>query len=81
MYHDLNIPGILILHLGTALRSRGSYTNPYHTTALLKTFLDVHHADEWKEIANWLLFWGTDIKIREIPREVVKEMQDRMAFI
>ncbi|GBF74271.1 decaprenyl diphosphate synthase [Paenibacillus sp. 598K] len=54
-----------------------SYTNPYQTTALLKAFLDVYHADELNEIANWLLFLGADIKIREIPREVAKEMQDR----
>jgi len=58
-----------------------SYTNPYQTTALLKAFLDVHHADELHEIANWLLFLGTDIKIREIPREVVKEMQDRVEVL
>ncbi|WP_159887711.1 helix-turn-helix transcriptional regulator [Paenibacillus puerhi] len=55
-----------------------SYTNPYQTTAILKTFLNVHHPDELTEITNWLLFLGADIQVREIPKEVVEELQDRV---
>ncbi|RJE83261.1 hypothetical protein D3P07_25180 [Paenibacillus sp. 1011MAR3C5] len=58
-----------------------SYTNPYQTTAILKTFLNVHHPDELTEITNWLLFLGADIKVREIPKEVVEELQDRVEVL
>lgn len=55
-----------------------SYTNPYQTTAILKTFIDVHHQNELAEITNWLLFLGGDITVREIPQEVVEGLQDRV---
>ncbi|MGG1659190.1 helix-turn-helix transcriptional regulator [Brevibacillus sp. NRS-1366] len=55
-----------------------SYTNPYQTTAILKTFINVHHPDELAEITNWLLFLGGDIKVREIPKEVVEGLQERV---
>ncbi|MGG1553613.1 helix-turn-helix transcriptional regulator [Paenibacillus ferrarius] len=55
-----------------------SYTNPYQTTAILKTFVDVHRSDELAEITNWLLFLGEDIKVREIPTEVIEGFQARM---
>ncbi|WP_339290207.1 HTH domain-containing protein [Paenibacillus sp. FSL W8-0187] len=55
-----------------------SYTNPYQTTATLKTFINVHHSEELTEITNWLLFLGEDIKVREIPEEVVKGLQERL---
>jgi predicted DNA-binding transcriptional regulator YafY len=55
-----------------------SYTNPFQTTAILKTFINVHHPDELAEITNWLLFLGGDIKVREIPKEVVKGLQERV---
>jgi len=55
-----------------------SYTNPYQTTAILKTFINVHHPDELAEITNWLLFLGGDIKVREVPREVVEGLQGRV---
>ncbi|GGG71741.1 helix-turn-helix transcriptional regulator [Paenibacillus radicis (ex Gao et al. 2016)] len=55
-----------------------SYTNPYQTTAILKTFINVHHPNELNEITNWLLFLGGDIKIREIPKEVVEGFQGRV---
>ncbi|MFF2889261.1 helix-turn-helix transcriptional regulator [Paenibacillus sp. NPDC057967] len=58
-----------------------SYTNPYQTTAILKTFLNVHHPDELTEVTNWLLFLGADIKVREIPKEVVEELQDRVEVL
>ncbi|MCR9019222.1 HTH domain-containing protein, partial [Bacillus paranthracis] len=44
-----------------------SYTNPYQSTAILKTFIDVHNSDEVTEMTNWLLFLGDDITIREMP--------------
>ncbi|MFC4411693.1 helix-turn-helix transcriptional regulator [Chungangia koreensis] len=54
-----------------------SYTNPYQTTAILKTFVNVHHSDEWNEITNWILFLGEDITVREVPQEVLKVLQER----
>ncbi|CAM3206898.1 HTH domain-containing protein [Paenibacillus lupini] len=55
-----------------------SYTNPYQTTAILKTFINVHHAEELTEITNWLLFLGGDIRVREIPKEVIEGLQERV---
>ncbi|MEF3305365.1 helix-turn-helix transcriptional regulator [Paenibacillus sp. GYB003] len=55
-----------------------SYTNPYQTTAILKTFINVHHPDELAEVTNWLLFLGGDIQVREIPKEVVEGLQERV---
>ncbi|ABK86343.1 TPA: HTH domain-containing protein [Bacillus cereus] len=57
-----------------------SYTNPYQSTAILKTFIDVHNSDEVTEIANWLLFLGKDITIREMPEEVLKDLQERLCL-
>lgn len=55
-----------------------SYTNPYQTTAILKTFINVNHPEELTEIINWLFFLGEDIKIKEIPKEVVEGLQGRL---
>ena len=55
-----------------------SYTNPYQTTAILKSYIHVHHPEELSEITNWLLFLGRDIKVREIPKEVVAGLQGRV---
>ncbi|MNK31941.1 HTH domain protein [compost metagenome] len=55
-----------------------SYTNPYQTTAVLKSFINVHHAEELAEITNWLLFLGGDIKVREVPKEVLEGLQKRV---
>ncbi|WP_055108173.1 helix-turn-helix transcriptional regulator [Paenibacillus ihumii] len=55
-----------------------SYTNPYQTTATLKTFIHVHHSEELTEVINWLLFLGGDIRIREIPEEVLAGLQERV---
>lgn len=55
-----------------------SYTNPYQTTAILKTFINVHRPDEMAEITNWLLFLGGDITVREIPPEIVGGLQERV---
>ncbi|QCJ44996.1 HTH domain-containing protein [Bacillus sp. S3] len=57
-----------------------SYTNPYQTTAILKTFINVHHSEELIEIINWLLFLGNDIKVREMPEEVLKGLQERLSI-
>lgn len=54
-----------------------SYTSPYQTTAILKTYIDVNKPDELTEITNWLLFLGEDIKVREIPAAVFVRIQDR----
>nr|WGD96964.1 HTH domain-containing protein [Bacillus safensis] len=55
-----------------------SYTNPYQTTAILKTFIDVNHSEEITEITNWLLFLGDDIKVREMPVEILESLQERL---
>lgn len=57
-----------------------SYTNPYQTTAVLKTFINVNHSEELTEITNWLLFLGEDVKAREVPEEVLKGIQDRLCI-
>jgi len=54
-----------------------SYTNPFQSTALLKTFININQPDELKDITNWLLFLGEDIKVREMPDEVLKVLQGR----
>jgi len=55
-----------------------AYTNPYQTTALLKTYMNVHNSEELTEITNWLLFLGEDIKVKEIPEEVLNAVQERL---
>ncbi|WP_068617675.1 helix-turn-helix transcriptional regulator [Paenibacillus tuaregi] len=57
-----------------------SYTNPYQTTAILRTFINVHKSEELNEITNWLLFLGGDIKIREMPEEVLEGMRERFSL-
>ncbi|UOE55480.1 helix-turn-helix transcriptional regulator [Cytobacillus oceanisediminis] len=55
-----------------------SYTNPYQTTAVLKTFINVHNSEELTEITNWMLFLGGDIKVREMPKEILEGLQERL---
>lgn len=55
-----------------------SYTNPYQSTAILKTFINVNHSEELTEMTNWLLFLGEDIKIREVPEVVLEGIQERL---
>ncbi|PFW59355.1 transcriptional regulator [Bacillus cereus] len=57
-----------------------SYTNPYQSTAILKTFIDVNNSDEVTEITNWLLFLGKDITISEMPEAVLNDLQDRLCL-
>lgn len=56
-----------------------SYTNPYQTTATLKTYINVLRSEELTEMTNWLLFLGGDIRIREIPEEVVSGLKERLS--
>jgi predicted DNA-binding transcriptional regulator YafY len=55
-----------------------SYTNPFQTTAVLKMFVDVSKPGELNEIANWILFLGGDLKVRELPGEVLEYVQGRL---
>lgn len=55
-----------------------SYTNPYQTTAILRTFIDVNNSEELTEMTNWLLFLGMDIKVREVPKEILEVIQERL---
>ncbi|WP_138493584.1 helix-turn-helix transcriptional regulator [Paenibacillus pinistramenti] len=55
-----------------------SYTNPYQTTALLRTFVDVSQAEQVTELTNWLLFLGEDIKIKEAPEEILDGLHGRL---
>jgi len=57
-----------------------SYTNPYQTTAILKTFINLNKPEELTEITNWLLFLGGDIKIREVPAEVLEVFKERFCL-
>ncbi|PFC13419.1 transcriptional regulator [Bacillus cereus] len=57
-----------------------SYTNPYQSTAILKTFIDVNNSDDVTEITNWLLFLGKDITIKEMPEEALNDLQERLCL-
>lgn len=58
-----------------------SYTNPYQTTAILKTFIHVTNPEELTEITNWLLFLGGDIKFREVPEEILEGIRERVSLL
>lgn len=62
------------------LKASISYTNPYQTTAILKTFINVDHPDDLVDMTNWLLFLGDDVTIRELPEEVVDGLRERLGF-
>jgi hypothetical protein len=57
-----------------------SYMDPYQTTAILKTFINVTNPEELTEITNWLLFLGEDIKVKEVPEEVLVGLQERLSL-
>lgn len=57
-----------------------SYTNPFQTTSILKTFININNSEEITEIVNWLLFLGSDIKIIEVPIEVLEVVQERVGL-
>ncbi|WP_264739972.1 helix-turn-helix transcriptional regulator [Cytobacillus firmus] len=58
-----------------------SYTNPYQTTAVLKTFINIHNSEELTEITNWMLFLGGDIRVREMPEEILEGLQERLRLL
>ena len=45
-----------------------------------KTFINVNNSDEVTEIVNWLLFLGKDITIREMPEEILENLQKQLCF-
>jgi predicted DNA-binding transcriptional regulator YafY len=55
-----------------------SYTNPYQATAILKAFINVTMPEELTDMINWLLFLGEDIKFKEVPKEVINGLQERL---
>lgn len=57
-----------------------SYTNPYQSTAIIKTFINRNNSEEVAEITNWLLFLGRDITVREVPEEILKVVQARVGL-
>lgn len=60
------------------LKASISYTNPYQTEAVLRMFVDVKNSEELTEMINWLLFLGRDMKVREIPVEVLEGVRERL---
>lgn len=77
---ELGPKGIAQFKKNHPLKVLISYTNPYQTTAILKTFINVDKPEELTEIINWLLFLGEDIKLREVPEEVLKGLQERFSL-
>lgn len=57
-----------------------SYTSPYQTTAMLKSYINVTNKEDLTEIMNWLLFLGEDIKIREAPKEIYAGIHERLHY-
>lgn len=57
-----------------------SYTSPYLATAVLKIFINVNKPEELTEMINWLLFLGDDIKVREMPKEVLRGLEKRICL-
>ena len=55
-----------------------SYTNPYQTTAILRTYIHVNMLEELTEMINWLLFLGGDIKLMDAPEGVWKGLEERL---
>ena len=62
------------------LKAAISYTDPYQATAILKSFIHVNKTEELAEMTNWLLFLGEDIKVKEAPEELLKELRKRAVF-
>ncbi|WNS45234.1 HTH domain-containing protein [Paenibacillus sp. MMS20-IR301] len=59
-------------------KMRLSYTNPYQTTAVLKSFINISQPEEVSEIFNWLLFLGDDIRLITVPDEVRERLHARL---
>lgn len=54
-----------------------AYTSPFQSTATLKANINIHDSEELSDLINWLLFLGDDIRIKEIPEQVLKGLQER----
>lgn len=63
------------------LKASLSFTNPYQTTAVLKTAIDVNKPEELTETTSWLLFLGEEIKVREAPEEVLDNLLQRAVWL
>lgn len=55
-----------------------SFTNPYQTTAILRTYINTNNVEELTEMTNWILFLGGDIKVRKVPKKVLEGLQERL---
>lgn len=55
-----------------------SYTDPFQTRAMLKTSVNVNDSEALADVANWLLFLGKDIKIRELPKVMAEALRERL---
>lgn len=60
------------------LKASLSYTNPYQTTAILRSTINVDQPEELEEFTNWLLFLGEEIVIRVMPDEVRRKLLDKV---
>lgn len=56
-----------------------SYTDPFQTRAILKTYINVNDPEEAADVTNWLLFLGKDIQIMELPKGIAEGLQERLA--
>jgi len=63
------------------LKASISYTNPYQTTALVKAYINVTDTEDLTEMTNWVLFLGSDIKVRKVPEEVRDGLQERIGLL
>ncbi|CAM3877703.1 helix-turn-helix transcriptional regulator [Mesobacillus thioparans] len=57
-----------------------SYTNPFQATAIIKAFINAENPEEVTELTNWILFLGRDIKVREVPKEVLDCLKERFGL-
>lgn len=57
-----------------------SYTNPFQSTAILKSYIHVNNEEELTDMINWLLFLGEDIKIKKLPKEVLSGLRGRLSL-
>lgn len=53
------------------------YLDAFQTKAILKTVVDVEKRAELIEVANWVLFFGEDIQVKKVPKELVASIQNR----
>ncbi|WP_167629310.1 helix-turn-helix transcriptional regulator [Listeria valentina] len=58
-----------------------AYTNPYQTSAILKTQIDTKNEAELCELVHWLLFLGEELMIRKMPPSLQNAYQERVRQI